>query len=259
MANHYDPATGWGTAEPIETTSGSGSTISVSVDAAGNAIAVWIQGDRIWSNRYEVGTGWGTAEMLDLSNGNNRYNPRVAVQASGESAVAVWRQGDDGGTMWASIYSSTSGWSSAQIIAEPTTSSPVGGSVAIDAAGNAIAVWGENLTSSPFWANRYVPGTGWGTRESISSDAPGSSVPEVAVDPSGQAIVVFRQDNGTEYSMWANRFLPGSGWGTPEQIETDDAGTATSPRIAVDASGSALAVWSQYDGALFDVQANAFR
>ena len=45
---------------------------------------------------------------------------------------------------------------------------------------------------------------------------------EVAVDASGNAIAVWRQDDGIafNYNVWANRFVPGSGWGMAELIET---------------------------------------
>ena len=46
------------------------------------------------------------------------------------------------------------------------------------------------------------------------------------------------------------------GWGTAELIETDDAGKAQYPQIAVDPNGSAIAVWEQYEGGRLNVWAN---
>ena len=48
-------------------------------------------------------------------------------------------------------------------------------------------------------------------------------------------------------------------WGMATLIETDNAGGATRPQIAVDASGNALAVWQQSDGTRFNIWANTFR
>ena len=56
--------------------------------------------------------------------------------------------------------------------------------------------------------------------------------------------------------MWANRYLPGSGWGTAELIETEDLGDAEFPQIAVDPDGNAIAVWYQDDGTRINVWAN---
>jgi hypothetical protein len=41
-------------------------------------------------------------------------------------------------------------------------------------------------------------------------------------------------------------------------IETDDAGSANSPQVAVDASGNAVAIWRQSDGARNNIWANHF-
>ena len=41
-------------------------------------------------------------------------------------------------------------------------------------------------------------------------------------------------------------------------IETNNAGDATKPQIAMDASGNALAVWQQSDGAHTNIWSNRF-
>ena len=47
-------------------------------------------------------------------------------------------------------------------------------------------------------------------------------------------------------------------WGTAALIETDNAGEAYEPQIALDASGNALAVWQQFDGARYNIWANRY-
>jgi hypothetical protein len=47
-------------------------------------------------------------------------------------------------------------------------------------------------------------------------------------------------------------------WGTAQLIETDNAGNAYNPQIALDASGNAIAVWKQYDGARDNIWANRY-
>jgi hypothetical protein len=47
-------------------------------------------------------------------------------------------------------------------------------------------------------------------------------------------------------------------WGSPVLIETDNAGDARYPQIAVDSSGNALAVWAQSDGTRFNIWANRY-
>ena len=61
---------------------------------------------------------------------------------------------------------------------------------------------------------------------------------------------------GTDYN-WSFTTEDGD-WGTPELIETDNAGTAEVPQIAFDSSGNAIAVWTQSDGTRENIWANRF-
>jgi len=49
-----------------------------------------------------------------------------------------------------------------------------------------------------------------------------------------------------------------SGWLAPVFLETDDTGSATNPKIAVDESGAAIAVWQQFDGSRDNIVTNRF-
>jgi len=61
--------------------------------------------------------------------------------------------------------------------------------------------------------------TGWQSPELIADDATGS---KVAGDPNGDAIVAWTSNpygtNGSNQSVFANRFAPTNGWGSPELI-----------------------------------------
>jgi hypothetical protein len=80
------------------------------------------------------------------------------------------------------------------------------------------------------------------------------------VDGSGNAVAVWQQDNGTgtRTNIWASRFVPATGWGTATLVETDNAGDALVPQVAVDGSGNAVAVWYQSDGTRSNIWANRF-
>ncbi|WP_382327783.1 hypothetical protein ACFJGX_03840 [Hydrogenophaga sp. UC242_50] len=66
--------------------------------------------------------------------------------------------------------------------------------------------------------------------------------PVVATDSQGNAFAVWAQGNGSFDNIWAARYTPGGGWGTPQVID-DHSGNATEPRIAVDSAGNAVAIW----------------
>ena len=94
----------------------------------------------------------------------------------------------------------------------------------------------------------------------IEADNAGSAFnPQIAFDGSGNAMAVWYQSDGARSNIWAARFTPAGGWGGPAMIETDNAGNALNPQIAVDGSGNALTVWQQVDGTRDNIWANRFR
>ena len=139
--------------------------------------------------------------------------------------------------------------------------SAVSPQVAVDASGNAVAVWSQlgATARSSISASRFVPGSGWGAATLLETDDGEAWNPQVAVDASGNAIAVWNQSDGTRFDVWANRYIPGAGWGTANLLETDNAGHAGSPQVAVSPAGQAVAVWHQSNGSRYDIRANSFR
>jgi hypothetical protein len=109
------------------------------------------------------------------------------------------------------------------------------------------------------WANRYVPGTGWGTATVIETDNSGTAnTPQVEMNGSGQALAVWSQSDGTRDNIWANRYVPGAGWDTAAPIEIENVGDAVNPEVAINDTGQAMAVWLQSDGTRDNVWANRY-
>ncbi|MFH0775650.1 MAG: hypothetical protein V2A53_09230 [bacterium] len=132
--------------------------------------------------------------------------------------------------------------------------------VALDTAGNAIAVWHQSDgTRDNIWANRYSQSTGtWSTATVIGTNTGNAYFPQVALDTSGNGIAVWNQYDGTRDNIWANRYVSGTGWGSATPIETDNAGNAYYPQVALDTSGNGIAVWNQYDGTRDSIWANRY-
>src|SRR3990172_9341444 len=165
------------------------------------------------------------------------------------------------GAVLAGVGSAASdpGWGAA-VSLESNNLDAVFPQVAVDPRGNAIAVWRQfdgnidNLT-----ANRYVAGLGWTGEVLIEAeDAGGATQPQIALDPQGNAIVVWRQSNGTRDSIMANGYVAGVAWGAPVYVETDDAGNAAYPQVDADTAGNAVAVWHQSDGTRTNIWANRY-
>jgi hypothetical protein len=101
----------------------------------------------------------------------------------------------------------SSGWATAVRIETNEAGSASEAGVAVDPSGIAVAVWkqfdeqGDNI-----WANRSTPNGGWGTAERIDTDDRGTlSFPGVAMDPSGNAVAVWRVFGGASRGIWSNR------------------------------------------------------
>ncbi|GLH68089.1 hypothetical protein [Geothrix edaphica] len=264
MANRYTAGSGWGTAATIETgIVGDAFEPRIAIGANGNALAVWVQSDgtrlNVWANRYTVGSGWGTAGLIETDNAGDAYSPRIALDANGNGEV-VWSQFD--GTrnnIVANRYAAGSGWGTATILAG---ASNVGTpQIAFDPSGNALAVWVQSDGARySIWSSRYIAGTGWGTAALIETDNAGDAgSPQIACDASGNALAVWGQSDGTRINIWTNRYTAGSGWGTAALLETDNAGDANEPQIAIGGNGQALAVWYQSDGTRSNIWSNRFQ
>ena len=245
-SNRYDSTTGWGTAEDIDMTNFHAFEPQIGIDSYGNALVVWRQGTNndIYSNRYDSTTGWGTPMRIESVN-NPGNEPQIAINSDG-NAIAIWTQ--DNQYVYSNRYDSGTGLWDTEVLIETDAGNADSPQVAIDPDGNAIAVWHQN--NHDIYSNRYDSGTGlWGTaaEEIDDSGANQAAYPQVAIDPDGNAIVVWRQDDGTYDSIYSNRYTSGTGWGTAELIE-NNASAAYEPQIAIDPDGNAIAVWQQDDG-----------
>jgi hypothetical protein len=225
---------------------------SVGIDDAGRATALW-PSDGIATTRHEPGAGWAAATVLDATHGEY---PEIAVAPAGD-AVAVWRQFADPVNLATSRYVVGSGWEANTLLeTDDAYGHHVGylPEVAIDAGGNAIAVWDQ---VDVIWARRFVPGTGWGTAVPLGDGVN----PWIAVDPSGNGLAIWmRPDDGEpfRFSLWSSHYVAGGSWSAAVAIETDDAGPATRVRAAMDDAGNAIAVWHEYDGTRSSVWANRY-
>ena len=262
VVNRFALATGgWGTPVPVDPGTGGGVLDhALAVAPNGDAVVVVSQccgPADIWANVYSGGVWLGPA-LIETDNAGDAISPSVAMDASG-NAVAVWRQWDGSyRSVMANRFVSGVGWGLARAV--ETNPGDVGGTpqVALDGAGDAVAVWEQSDgIRSDIWANRLA-GAAWGTPVRLESESTDAASPDVAVHPAGDALAVWSQSDGLRANIWASRFRPASGWQAAERIETDNAGGAMQPVVAMDAAGNGMAAWSHYDGTRFNIWANRF-
>ena len=260
----FSAGAGWSAPVLVENATGDVQEPHVATDGTGASFAVWSQFDgtryNIWTARHAPGAGWSAPSVLEREDSGWALTPKVAASQGGD-AVAVWHQSDGArNNIWAARYQRGLGWGVPAQVEHNDAGDALEPEVATDASGNAVAVWHQyDGTRFDIFANRYVAGAGWGTPAPLEASIAGDSVlPDVAVDAAGNAVAVWYQHDGTRYNIWASRFVPGAGWGNATALETDDAGNAFTPRVAVDGGGNATAVWHQWNGARFQVFANRF-
>jgi len=230
----------WGIAEVIESGSGSAIAPVIAFDHECNAIAVWHQivstTTNIYTNRYTAENGWGSTQLIENDDSGHAEIPQISIDTFG-NAIVVWHQHD--GTRYniqANRYTAGGTWGTAQLIETVNQGNALFPQVTIDSDCNAIAVWQQyDNTRYNIWANRYTAGGTWGTAQLIETDNKGDAkYPMIACDSSCNAIAVWHQYDGTRENIWSNRYTAGSGWGTPELIETNDEENAYNPQIAID-------------------------
>jgi len=213
-ANRYDAQSKtWSGAGLIENDStGEAYTPLVGVDAPGNSLAVWtlsIASVRtIFANRYDAGSAsWGTPVQLDASSADG---VGLAVNASGAAVAIGWSRTATGSRLWANRYAGpANGWSTSQIVRDSPAATLLAPAVAIDASGNAVAVWAQTEGQmTTLWASWYDTQSGsWGDASPIGNNTRYSvSIPQVAIDGSGNAVAVWTQSDGKLDSVWSSRF-----------------------------------------------------
>jgi hypothetical protein len=122
--------------------------------------------------------------------------------------------------------------------------------LAVDDAGDALAVWEENLPPTSrqrVRASHRAADAHWSYPLAVE-DNPHKTVELVrpGLDAAGNVVVIWRQcsqpDDGTPYSVWTNRYESGVGWNTALQL-SDPQHHASYPCLAVTPAGETLAVW----------------
>lgn len=82
--------------------------------------------------------------------------------------------------------------------------------------------------------------------------------PQTVTDVNGNATAVWEEYDGKRFNIWSMRRVAGESWDTASLLETDNAGHAYSPQVAVDGIDNVTAVWKQSDGNRFGIYVNRF-
>lgn len=139
--------TGWGVAQLIETGSGDAVTPQVAFDASGNAIAVWAQDNGInygiYVSRYVAGIAAGARHNGLRPAAATPYNHKSTSTLVAMQSRCGLRKMVSTTAFMPNCHVAGTGWGTAQRI-ETSSGYANGPQIAVDAGGNAIAVWAQN-------------------------------------------------------------------------------------------------------------------
>lgn len=238
------------------------------MDSQGNALIAWYNGDNdgIFLSEYRNGT-WNDPDDLtdrvDLPGDDGGTEPRVAMNDSGD-AIIQWQAYLSGGFtgFFANVYRDGAwhypdGVDDFINIPGFAAYTP---EIAIDGNGEALVVWDQEddlgtrriykselrETAPDVWA--------WDTpddRSDYFSEIPTNAYdPMVAMNENGEAIVVWRQDDGVRHQIFKAEYRNAT-WSAPsdssDNLSPDEA-SADRPDVAMNDEGEVVVVWRQSDG-----------
>ena len=160
-------------------------------------------------------------------------SPLVAVDPRG-NALVVW---SSDGVVWSASRTATGRWKAPARISA-TGHDAAAARAALDGQGNAVAVWSDNGV----WSALRRRGRAWKDPVRVSTVRAYTSFgngPQVAIDPRGNAVVVWRSTRNIVQS--ATRRAGGAWRAT---LPLSGSGVFVSPHVAIDGQGNAVAVWS---------------
>jgi hypothetical protein len=180
----------------------------------------------------------------------NQSRILMTVTAAVTLAVAACGGGGDAGAPPPPSTASKS-WKPAQEV--PLTSPTANAddpAIALDSAGNAVAVWIEREAAAVNLASRrYAAAGGWEAGRLVESRTGPAAAPQVAIDSAGHAVTVWAQFLDDRQAVAVKRQTSAGAWEATVLMDSAPGSTVSEPCIAVGAAGSAIASWSQTDGA----------
>ena len=247
----------WSAFEFISETNQDADSPQVVIDPNGNAVAVWHAFDGFApfikaSSKTLTGSWTSPATIYTFLNPIGV--PHVAMDANG-NALVVWET-DTGINLV--VYASTKTLAGSWTSPVPISSSVsiVASQVAMDANGNSTAVW-RSSSGGPYIiqaATRSPSGT-WSSAVDLSAAGQNAEVPQIAMDPNGNATAVWRRTNGTNWIIQAATKTLSGTWTSPVDLSADGQ-DANQPQVSMDPNGNATAVWMRNDGVHNIIQAS---
>lgn len=266
-ATRYSAERGWEDPQIIDNASvGWSINPRIAFDTAGNAIVVWEQSDSvqtdIWAIRYTPATGWGQGENIEAKDpvrnpypAGAAFQPNIFFDGSG-NAIAIWFQSDGKWrNIWTNRYSPENGWATATLLDNSIAGDAGDPSLAIDDAGNAVAIWTQeslvgNTWRKSIWTSRFDFDGGWEIPYPLTSNLNRfTGYPDIAFDKEGRATAVWSEaaPDDSISRIWTCTYSYHAGWSSPSILNKGSGGTSSASKILFDFIGNPIVVWLESD------------
>jgi hypothetical protein len=235
MAAPAHAAPAWLTSFPISTPGTDNGPVRVAMSQNGDVGEVWRQSgttvDSIQASIRPAGGSFRSPQPLD-SNGDQ---PQIGMDANG-NAMAVWVNGVDGNLFFSRAAAGGSFAKGTELPGQ--TSNAVDYSLAVAPSGEAICGWRSGSVVSVAFA---APGAGFGSPQTFSVNNP--SAIEVAISPTGEALLAYEEGVSDHSILKAAVRPPGGTFGTPQPISPSDE-DAEQVSLALNSAGQGIVAWS---------------
>jgi hypothetical protein len=242
----------------------------VAIDSRGDAQAVWIGNSFVIQGVYKpAGQDWrepaSVTEVESLSEkGHSAISPRVAFDSQGD-AVATWDLGPEytsaEETFVVQAASRPAGgmWGAPVDLSPPDRESFTP-SVAMDAQGDALAVWDlhsgeERIVQS----TTRLAGGDWQSSVDLSQVGENAYSPDLAMDAQGDAVAAWEVERGKDWSVQSVAKPAGEGWQAPVSVSQVTEHGNLFPQVVLDSRGDALAAWELNNGSSYLIQAAGYQ
>jgi PKD domain len=185
--------------------------------------------------------------------GKDASQQQVTFDQSGD-AIAVWESsGGPEPVIMAATRPAGGAFSAEQTLSSPSAFS-MSPDVASDAQGDAIAVWLQFDGANARVQAAYRPvGGSFGAPQTLSAAGYEAREPRVAMNATGEAVIVWSLGSGLSEEAQASSAAPGGIFGATQDL-TGFTEAASLPQIALDSRGDAIAVWEGWDGSNIRIQ-----
>ncbi|AGC48580.1 hypothetical protein MYSTI_07308 [Myxococcus stipitatus DSM 14675] len=239
----------------------------VVADADGRMLALWLQSEgsraaELWFAEHLPGEGWRPpARVLTQPLGDVTF-----LQAARDGAgvlTLAWTQ-FDGDTLsenvWATRGAPSTGWDAARRIDTPVPGFSVEPQLSVSSDGHVLVGWyrfDEMEGWSGAWFSRWSYTEGWSAAERLSPEGLESFFVEPLAGPGGSALAMWSEGGVANVSLWARRYVPGTGWGAAEKVE-EALGSSAMAQASAEKDGRAMVVWPRARSGIIRLSARPY-